>query len=717
MHVGNSQVSKIDPATLPTLFGHPTGLYTLFFAEMWERFSYYGMRALLLLYMIKGFLGFGDKDANAVYGAYTALIYMTPFFGGMIADRMIGKRTAVVIGGLLMAAGHLLMMIQTELWFFCALGLLIAGNGFFKPNISSMVGELYTEQSTKRDSGFTIFYIGVNLGGAISPLLCGYIGETYGWERGFGLATIGMLVGLAVFVAPNLLTQVLIALTATASVVAMIRFNAGDTFSLVSTYFVVFALIISGIIAITALTRGGLPKEIGRTPYPELWQKNLIKVLIGICIAVPVFVLLVSGFSIVPFVDGQQTLIPETWIEPMKNSSSKLVIGLATFVEEASRPAGLVLSLSGLVATIYLIREALRVSKIARERMFVVFILTFFSIWFWAFFEQSGSSVNNFTDRNIDRVSEAKLVVQSDVGQTVQLRLTNDDEPKEMEYFSQEFLGHENGSDKMNALIERAIRQVEVAKEIDKRMEEKKLRVIISDLQKEPKMTMTAMTYLREFAKQDTTTLEDKQLEWKYTVENVGKIGLGGAEIPASVFQAVNSMFIILLGLVMTLLWGFLSARGMEPSTPVKFALSLMQVGLAFSMLYLGAQTADADGMVASYWLLLLYLFLTTGELCLSPIGLSMVTKLSPARLVSTVMGSWFLATAFAQFLAGIIAQFASVNSGEETIVPIPSATVHIYGDVYKLLAILACCAGLICLALSPLLKKWMHIGEVDPDS
>ena len=189
MHVGNSPISKVDPANFPTLFGHPTGLYTLFFAEMWERFSYYGMRALLLLYMIKGFLGFGDKDANAVYGAYTALIYMTPFFGGMIADRLIGKRTAVVIGGLLMAAGHLLMMIQTELWFFCALGLLIAGNGFFKPNISSMVGELYTEQSTQRDSGFTIFYIGVNLGGAISPLLCGYIGETYGWERGFGLAS------------------------------------------------------------------------------------------------------------------------------------------------------------------------------------------------------------------------------------------------------------------------------------------------------------------------------------------------------------------------------------------------------------------------------------------------------------------------------------------------------------------------------------------------
>ena len=715
MHVGNSQVSKLNPNTLPTLFGHPTGLYTLFFAEMWERFSYYGMRALLLLYMLKGFLGYGDKDANAVYGAYTALIYMTPFFGGMIADRMLGKRTAVVIGGLLMAAGHLLMMVQTELWFFCALGLLIAGNGFFKPNISSMVGELYAEQSKKRDSGFTIFYIGVNLGGAISPLLCGYIGETYGWHRGFGLATIGMLIGLAVFVAPNLLTQILIALAATSSAVAMIRYNAGDTFSLILTYFVVFALIISAIVAITALMRGGLPKEIGRAPHLEIWGKNLIKVVIGIGFAIPVFVLLVSGFSVLPGFDEQLTLIPESWIQPMKESQSKLVNGLAEFVEEASRPAGLVLTLSGLIATFYLIREAIRMNKIARERMFVVFILTFFSIWFWAFFEQSGSSVNNFTDRNVDRVRETRLVSQSDVGQSVELRLTAESQLDSLNYFSQEFLGHDNGSSKVNAQIERAVRQVEGAKEEAKRLTEKKLQATILALQNEPKMTMTAMTYLREFAKQEKATLDDKKFEWTFTEENVGKIGLGGAEIPASVFQAVNSIFIILLGLVLTALWDFLGARGLEPSTPVKFALSLVQVGMGFAMLYFGAQTADADGMVASYWLILMYLLLTTGELCLSPIGLSMVTKLSPARLVSTVMGSWFLATAFAQFLAGIIAQFASVKKG--LVVPIPSATVHIYGDVYKLLAILACGSGVVCLALSPLLKKWMHIGEIDPDS
>ena len=194
-------------ADSPSMFGHPTGLYTLFFAEMWERFSYYGMRALLLFYMLKGFLGFGDKDANAVYGAYTALVYMTPFFGGMIADKLLGARTSVVIGGLLMSAGHLLMTVQTDLMFFTALALLIAGNGFFKPNISTIVGSLYPPNSPKRDAGFTIFYIGINLGAAMAPLLCGYIGETYGWHYGFGLATIGMLVGLAVFVAPTILTQ------------------------------------------------------------------------------------------------------------------------------------------------------------------------------------------------------------------------------------------------------------------------------------------------------------------------------------------------------------------------------------------------------------------------------------------------------------------------------------------------------------------------------
>ena len=188
-------------AEQPTLFGHPTGLFALFFAEMWERFSYYGMRALLLFYMIKGFLGFGDNEAYAVYGAYTSLVYAAPFIGGILADRLLGERKAVIFGGLLMAAGHLFMTIENSVTFFLALALLIVGNGFFKPTISTIVGSLYPEGSTRRDGGFTLFYMGINLGAAMSPLLCGYVGETYGWHYGFGIATLGMLVGLAVFVA------------------------------------------------------------------------------------------------------------------------------------------------------------------------------------------------------------------------------------------------------------------------------------------------------------------------------------------------------------------------------------------------------------------------------------------------------------------------------------------------------------------------------------
>lgn len=707
----------IDYSQQKELFGHPTGLYTLFFAEMWERFSYYGMRALLLLYMIKGFLGYGDKDANAVYGAYTALVYMTPFFGGMVADKLLGARVTVVIGALLMAAGHLLMMFDQQFWFFTALGFLIAGNGFFKPNISTMVGELYPPGSPKRDGGFTIFYIGINLGAAMAPLICGYVGETFGWHYGFGLATIGMLVGLAIFVAPTVVTQLLILSTALGSAFTLAFYNAGDTFSIISNIFVLIALLISGVVAVMALSQGGLPKESGGMPDPDRFMSHLSKVLLGTILVIPIFVVLVSGLTIIPGIEAQTTLLPESAVKPLEESESPLIKGLAELVKEASRPAGLVLILAGLGATFYLVREAFRMDKIGRERMYVIFILTFFSLVFWAFFEQSGSSVNNFTDRNIDRVTEARAASAEDVGKTQTFRLVAANEKnEELEFFSQEFLGHVNGSSANNALLEKAIRGVDGAREPDKQMEPEELTETIEEVLNQERMTMTALTYLREFSKNEAATDQDKTYQWKFTEENVGKLGLGGSEVPASVFQSVNAIYIMIFGLVFTALWTFLGTKGLEPSTPVKFALGLVQLGLGFLCLYLGAQSADADGMVGMYWLLLMYLLLTTGELCLSPVGLSMVTKLSPARLVSTVMGSWFLATAFSQFLAAIIAQFAAVDTGGGKVVPIPAETVHIYGDVYQLVAYMALASGALLLVLSPILKKWMHIGEISED-
>ncbi|HEY3393889.1 MAG TPA: oligopeptide:H+ symporter, partial [Lacipirellulaceae bacterium] len=687
------------------LFGHPVGLYTLFFAEMWERFSYYGMRALLLFYMLKGFLGYGDSDAYAVYGAYTALVYMTPFFGGMIADRLLGPRRAVVLGGALMAAGHLVMTIEKEIAFFSALALLIAGNGFFKPNISTMVGSLYRQSSPKRDAGFTIFYMGVNLGAAMSPLLCGYIGETYGWHRGFGLATIGMLTGLAVFVAPSILSQITMAVvailaaivildvpgiinpnaslqenleilslgvlgclivaavialrglgsrrpaesdfsrlllrsvimaTAIAAAYGLVMYGPDNIYSWSINYFVAVSLLIAAVIAWIALGRGGLPAGAGVPPDEALLRRRVAGIptewlaYLGSVVAIPVLAMFVSGFA--PFNRGVAvTLVPESAIERIRELG-KIGNILAVVLHETSKPAGLILFLSGLIALVYLWLQAEKLDIVPRHRMYVVFILTFFSMLFWSFFEQAGSSVNNFTDRNVNRIiGQTRSIENADIGSTITIQPT------------QEQLGYSNEG-----------------------------RVF----------TIDQLAELRD-ANPDNP---DFTIDWTVSADNVGMmVAEREHEIPASWFQSINPVYILVLGLAFTALWGYLGVRGLEPSTPIKFGLGLLQLGLGFGAFWYGAQTADDRGMVALAWLFTGYLFQTTGELCLSPVGLSMISKLTPAFLVSTVMGTWFLATAFSQFLAAIIAQFTGVgHGGEETAgIPVPSVTVNVYGDVF----------------------------------
>jgi dipeptide/tripeptide permease len=785
-----------------TLFGHPAGLYTLFFAEMWERFSYYGMRALLVFYMIKGFLGYGDNDAYTVYGAYTALVYMTPFFGGILADRLLGARRAVILGGLLMAAGHLMMTVENTVGFFTALALLICGNGFFKPNISTIVGSLYPQGSPRRDAGFTIFYMGINLGAAMSPLLCGYIGETYGWHYGFGLATIGMLTGIAVFVAPSLSAQVamfalafaaaanifvfptgsslstymtigvltclaveglhammqlgrgrledsplstliarlVITAGAVAAAVGLFLYYPFNLFSISFNVLVGVSLLIAAVVAWLALGRGGLPKDAGAPADPELLRRRVAGLIpaewltyLGTALAIALFVLLVSGFAPLTRDRRPVTLVPDFIIKDMRvgevmrtqldvlqkaigrknqdtigplakalqglhenhelsdaqyaglreavglaqaaqwNSAEAKVAELRTlfprqrvqavlavFLKEVSRPAGLVLLLSGLLAFAYLGIETLRLGKVPRERMFMVLILTFFSMLFWSFFEQAGSSVNNFTDRNVDRVFPQRRITADEVGWTIPIQPT------------QAQLGYHNG---------------------------------------DQLFTLGILDKLRKEHEENP----DFEIEWKVAKDNVGMgIADRARETPASTFQSVNSIYILIFGLVFTALWTVLAKLRMEPSTPVKFALGLFQLGLGFGAFWYGAQTADERGMVALAWLFLGYLFQTTGELCLSPVGLSMVTKLSPARLVSTVMGAWFLATAFSMLLAGIIAQFTGVTTEGESaqVIPPPSETVHIYGDVFGKIAIAAMISALICLALSPLLSRWMHPEE-----
>ena len=645
-----------------TLFGQPTGLYLLFFAEMWERFSYYGMRALLVLYMIKGFLQYDDSRAYSVYGAYTALVYMTPFFGGMLADKLLGSRRAVIVGGLLMAAGHLTMMIETQAGFYFALALLIVGNGFFKPNISTIVGSLYTHDSGKRDGGFTIFYMGINLGAAMSPLLCGYIGETYGWHYGFGLATIGMLTGLAVFVLPIQLTKISIGGGAVVAAAGLLFYAPSNPLSYAVNVFVAVAISIAGVIGVVALGRGGLPPESGMRPGYDpnkpTWHAGRYEFLVYALtlLAVPILAMLVSGFSFfTPDKMPYQVISVET-IKTLSSSDSMISRLVAVPMSEISKPAGLVLTITGILAFGYLFREALLLDRIGRQKMYVIFILTFFAMLFFAFFEQAGSSVNNFTDRNVDRVLTGDVVTAEQVGTTIEIQPT------------QEQLGFERSG---------------------------------------TPFTMTELTLLRA----ENTDI-GFTVPWPVTENTVGMVVADrAAEMPASLFQAANAIFILIFGLVFSALWTWMGSRGTEPSTPIKFAFGLLQLGLGFLVFWFGVTSADSRGMVGMHWLLLGYLLHTTGELCLSPVGLAMIVKLSPIRLISTVMGGWFLATAFSQYLAAIISQFTGVSGEGDsgTSIPPPIATLNIYGDVFFSIAIAAILSAVVCFLLAPFLTRWMH--------
>lgn len=484
--------------------GQPKGLRVLFFTEMWERFSFYGMRALLVLYLGKHF-HYLDQAAYAVYGSYTALVYATPVLGGIIADRLLGLRKSIVLGGVLMALGHFAMAVETEQVFYLALGLLICGNGFFKPNISTTVGRLYEENDPRRDAGFTIFYIGINLGAAASGLACGYIADAYGWSYGFGLAGVGMITGLCVF----LLGQRTI-------------------------------------------------RHVTDPPHPEKLRAALL-----------------PGIS--------------------RETAVYLGSGLATLLAwqlvQHNQLVGTLLSVFGAVVLAGLLFYMIfKCNKLERDRLLVALVLMTFSIVFWAFFEQAGSSLNLFADRNVDRT-------------------------------------------------------------------------------------------------------------------------LFGHVIPASTFQSVNPIFILMFGTLFSALWLGLAKRNREPRTPVKFSLGIVQLGLGFLVLYFGARTADARGLVAMSFLILGYLLHTTGELCLSPIGLSMITKLSPARIGSMMMGIWFLSTAFAQYAAGLIAMLTGVTSegGAAQKLPPPSETVMIYGNVFGTLGGVAVVVGMIVLVISPFLARRMH--------
>ena len=486
--------------TKTDLLGHPKGLFVCFATEMWERFSYYGMRALLILYLTKHW-EFSDTTSYLIYGAYTSLVYIMPVFGGMLADQILGSKKAVTFGAILLVFGHLGMTVESnEQIFYLSLALIVSGVGFLKPNISTMVGALYEEGDPRRDSGFTIFYMGINIGAFTATLLCGYLGEQVGWAYGFGAAGIGMIFGLIIFL-------------------------------------------------------WGQKYLEGLAEPPS---SKYLKKMNGI------------SFEYWAYISGV-IMVLVTWF----------------LVQNTELVGQLLGGFGAIFIGAWLLYALFRCAPDERDRLIVVGILILFSLIFWALFEQAGSSLNILTDRGVNRV-------------------------------------------------------------------------------------------------------------------------MFGWEVPASMFQSLNAGFIFTIAPLFAMLWIALAKRNMEPSTPIKFSIGIIFVGLGFLALVYGMSSSKGL-QTGVLWIVLIYLLHTLGELCLSPVGLSSVTKLSPQRIVGFMMGMWFFASAAGNYVAGLIARAtASESSGVSNDI-FNLAQKQSFIDVYTDVGLIAIGCGIFLAVITPILKRLMH--------
>jgi len=457
--------SAVAPARAPyddSFFGHPRGLSTLFFTEMWERFSYYGMRALLILFMTAapaaGGLGFDTATAGAIYGLYTSMVYLTTLPGGWVADRLIGAQRAVLYGGVLIAAGHFSMAVPSIAMFYLGLLLIVIGTGLLKGNVSVIVGRLYSPEDGRRDAGYSIFYMGINTGAFIAPLVCGYLGQRVDWHVGFGAAGVGMTVGLIQY--------------------TLGRRHLGDA--------------------------GLAPADAGS---PQAQHRQRTRAARWTAIVVALLAIFAAG--------AYTGLIPVT-ARQVADAAGYLLLGL-------------------IVAFLGWMFLSSGYTRAERKRMYVIAVLFLAAALFWSEFEQAGSTLNLFADRST-----------------------------------------------------------------------------------------------------------------RNTIFGYG--------FPSSWYQALNSMFIITLAPVFAWLWLWLGRRGREPSSAMKFGAGLVLVGAGFAVLVGSATLAERGVMVSPWWLIAVYFLHTCGELALSPVGMSAMTKLAPVRIGGLIMGFWFLALSAGNYVGGRIA-------------------------------------------------------------
>lgn len=568
--------------------GHPKGLYLLFVTEMWERFSYYGMRAIFFLYITKALL-MSNMDASSLYGSYTSLVYLTPLLGGYLADRYLGNRKSIIIGGLMMAIGQFFMYWSASNYedinsaytlMMLGLGLLITGNGFFKPNISTMVGQLYEPNDKRMDSAFTIFYMGINAGALLSPLICGTLGDTNNnadFRWGFLAAAIGMLLSLGIFIA------------------------------LKNKYLV---------------TPDNEP--IGVKPNLQREHKQVLTT-------------------------DTKTLVKEFSVWGIAG----LALFFLFFKTFDFDFIGSFVYASCIVVPGFIVSDK-SLSKVERSKIWVIYIIAFFVIFFWSAFEQAGASLTYFAEVQTDRSLNLFLPIQLIVVIAVIL----------LAGFAY--------------LLYKCLPEIK-------------------------KSFLSLETVYATFI----LSISGLVIYGLVPLLNSGSQGIQIDSMPASYFQSFNPIIIVAFAPLLVLLWGFLSKRGLEPNSPSKQALGLLLLALGYLFIAYGVKDIAPNAKASMLWLTGLYFIHTMGELCLSPIGLSMVNKLSPARFASLLMGVWFLSTATANKFAGTL----SALYPEEGM-PTPSILgyqVENLYDFFMIFVVMAGIAALILFGLSSWLNKKME--------
>lgn len=683
------------------VLGHPSGLFVLFFTEMWERFSFYGMRVLLINFLTMAIIGvnpgweWSAENAGALYGTYAMLLYITPIFGGIIADKYIGYRWAVVIGSIIMTLGHASMAFDTEISLYLGLGLLVIGTGFFKPNMTSILSEMYKAFPEKKDGAYTIFYMGVNAGAFFGMMLCGYLAENVGWHWGFGLAGIFMLLGTLQFWLAKPLFG-----------------NIGEVPSKEAR------------LKAEEDAKNSTNEEDKRNPF-TMWDKILIVItsVIGLLYAINDPLAKIGNIDLFKALEIN---------EKFTGQNVAIIIALILFL-------------------VLVIGRMLRYTKVVRDRMIAVIIFAFFVIFFWMSFEQGATSLVLFARDNTQRILSGNSALIFNIVNTILtiapllivswvLYLLAKQTIKRVFWSNIVliicFLGvwgvagwmlNKDWTSHAYEIKYNALKVADIDEKTNKQKKDEKGALVYKYIpvseayEANPNDVFEEKTFV--IATKETyvvgdqikvheeaggkfvnlTTEQENKIRTDYNSKNraskivqaeIKEVRDNQVEITVSWFSILNSFFIIAFASFISKIWD----SKYNPPAAVKYGMGLIVMAIGFGLLAFGSYGVQEGVKVSMIWLILAYLFHTLGELCLSPVGLSYVSKLVPARMIAFMFGMWYLAIAIGNKLAAILGGQIENITKEYSL-----------STFFLIFTIVPIVAGLIVMSLNPLLKKLMH--------